>query len=97
MPSLLHYYCNTLYLGISQGSLSRFQMVQNAAACLLTGVKKYEHITPIMSLHWLPVRTEFTFTFSRRFYPKRRTNEEKNRSNQTIERATVYKCHDKSQ
>ncbi len=46
------------------------------------------------------VHMTFTFTFNNladAFIQKRRTNEENNRSNQTIERATVYKCHDKSQ
>ncbi len=37
-------------------ALSHLQLVQNAAARLLSGVKKREHITPILrSLHWLPV------------------------------------------
>ncbi len=49
-------YCNSLYFGISQTALSHLQLVQNAAARLLSGVKKREHITPILrSLHWLPV------------------------------------------
>ena len=43
-------YCN------SQSSLSRPQLVQNAAACLLTGTRKRTHITPFLaSLHWLLV------------------------------------------
>ncbi len=49
-------YCNSLYLGLPKSLLARLQMVQNAAARLLTGAKKHEHITPILaSLHWLPV------------------------------------------
>ncbi len=36
-------YCNALYAGISQSSLSRLQIVQNAAAHFLTGTKKREH------------------------------------------------------
>lgn len=37
-------------------------MVQNAAAKLPTGVKKYEHITPtLMSKLWLPVRYRIEF------------------------------------
>uniref|UniRef100_A0A4W5Q8G8 Reverse transcriptase domain-containing protein n=1 Tax=Hucho hucho TaxID=62062 RepID=A0A4W5Q8G8_9TELE len=49
-------YCNALYVGINQASLSRLQMVQNAAARLLTGTRKRDHITPVLaSLHWLPV------------------------------------------
>ncbi len=50
-------YCNSLYVGTSQSTLSRLQIVQNAAARLLTGSRKQDHITPILSsLHWLPVR-----------------------------------------
>ena len=45
-------YCNVLYVGVNQVSLARLQLVQNAAARLLTGARKYEHITPILeSLH----------------------------------------------
>ena len=37
-------------------------MVQNAAARLLTGTKKRDHITPVLaSLHWLPVRFRINF------------------------------------
>ena len=42
-------YCNALYMGISASSLARLQMVQNAAARLLTFTRKYEHISPILS------------------------------------------------
>jgi len=49
-------YCNALYIGVSQASLSRLQLVQNAAARLLTRTGRREHITPVLaSLHWLPV------------------------------------------
>ncbi len=55
-------YCNSLYVGLDQSSLQRLQLVQNAAARLLTGTKKYEHITPVLaSLHWLPVRFRIEF------------------------------------
>lgn len=49
-------YCNGLYIGIDQASLSRLQMVQNAAARLLTGTRKREHITL-----FLPPYTGFHF------------------------------------
>ena len=49
-------YCNSLYVGLDQHSLQRLQLVQNAAARLLTGTKKREHIILVLaSLHWLPV------------------------------------------
>ncbi len=55
-------YCNALYLGLPKSLLARLQMVQNAAARLLTGAKKHDHITPILaSLHWLPVSFRIQF------------------------------------
>ena len=43
--------------GTSSAVTQRIQRVQNAAGRLLTGSKKFEHITPILhSLHWLPVK-----------------------------------------
>ncbi len=61
VSSRLDYY-NSMYVGINQSTLSRLQIVQNAAARLLTGSQKRDHITPILSfLHWLPVRYRIDF------------------------------------
>ena len=50
-------FCNSLLYGLPQNTLNRLQLVQNAAARLLTGQKKSAHITPILHrLHWLPVK-----------------------------------------
>ena len=55
-------YCNALYIGITQSSLHRLQLVQNAAARLLTGTSRHSHISPVLcSLHWLPVRYRVDF------------------------------------
>ncbi len=55
-------YCNGLYYGISESLLSRLQSVQNAAARLVTGLGRREHITPVLrQLHWLPVRRRVQF------------------------------------
>ncbi len=55
-------YCNSLFTGIPKSSIQRFQLIQNAAARILTGTKKHQHITPVLkSLHWLPVRTRIDF------------------------------------
>ncbi len=49
-------YCNSLYLGVAKSSLFCFQLVQNAAARLLTETRKREHILPVLAvLHCLPV------------------------------------------
>lgn len=55
-------YCNSLYIGVSQASLRRLQAVQNAAARLLTGTRKYDHISPVLaSLGWLTIRDRVDF------------------------------------
>ena len=55
-------YCNILYTGLTQSNIHKLQMVQNAAARLLTGTKKREHITPVLAqLHWLPVKFRIDF------------------------------------
>ena len=41
-------YCNTLYVGLDKYSIQRLQLVQNAAARLLTKTKKRDHITPTL-------------------------------------------------
>ena len=49
-------YCNSLLCGITDGLLQKLQLVQNAAARLVTGARRRDHITPVVhELHWLPV------------------------------------------
>ena len=55
-------YCNSLLYGIGDGLLTKLQTVQNAAARVVTGTRKFDHITPVLrQLHWLPVRQRITF------------------------------------
>ena len=55
-------YCNSLLFGISDGLLRRLESVQNAAARLVTGARRCDHITPVLrQLHWLPVRQRVVF------------------------------------
>ncbi len=50
-------YCNALLGGCSANLINKLQMVQNAAARVLTRTRKYDHISPVMStLHWLPIK-----------------------------------------
>jgi len=49
-------YCNSLLYGVSD-NLIRRESVQNAAARLLTGAERLDHISPVLrQLHWLPVQ-----------------------------------------
>jgi len=51
----------SLYVRSTSLSTTR-QSVQNAAARLVTGAQRRDHITPILrQLHWLPVRQRVTF------------------------------------
>ena len=55
-------YCNSLLYGISDGLLTKLQTVQNAAARVVTGTRKFDHIISVLrQLHWLPVRQRITF------------------------------------
>ena len=57
----LDYGC-TVLAGLPARQLDRLQSVLNAAARLIFGARKYEHVTPLLrELHWLrvPQRIEF--------------------------------------
>jgi len=42
--------------------MQRLQAVQNAAARLITGARRRDHISPVLrQLHWLPVRQRVQF------------------------------------
>ncbi len=52
-------YCNGL---LPKKSIRQLQLIQNAAARILTRTRKSEHITPVLrSLHWLPVTFRIDF------------------------------------
>lgn len=55
-------YCNALLCGISNKQLQRLQLVQNSAARLITGTRKFDHITTdLIELHWLPIKQRIDF------------------------------------
>jgi len=55
-------YCNSVLAGVAGVYLQRLQSVQNAAARLVCGVRRHDHITPVrVSLHWLPVRQRIIY------------------------------------
>uniref|UniRef100_A0A670IW23 Reverse transcriptase domain-containing protein n=1 Tax=Podarcis muralis TaxID=64176 RepID=A0A670IW23_PODMU len=55
-------YCNALYVGLPLKVTRKLQLIQNAAARLVTGGGRRDHITPVLKdLHWLPVRFRAQF------------------------------------
>ena len=55
-------YNNSLLMGCPKKVIRRMQLVQNAAARVITGCKKKDHVTPILhQLHWLPVEYRIVY------------------------------------
>jgi len=55
-------YCNSLLYGVTDNVTRRVQSLQNAAARLITGARRHDHITLVLcQLHWLPVRRRVEF------------------------------------
>ena len=55
-------HCNSFLYNVPKYVIKKLQSVQNAAARLITGSRKYDHITPILfDLHWLPVSERVKF------------------------------------
>ena len=53
---------NSLLYRVTEHQLHKLQLLQNAAARVLTKSKKHDHITPILQeLHWLPIRQRIQF------------------------------------
>ncbi|XP_078248725.1 uncharacterized protein LOC140706526 [Pogona vitticeps] len=69
LPTLVHAlvilrldYCNTLYVGLPLRLMRKLQMVQNLVDRLLTGLRKYQHLsTTLAALHWLSVHSRIDF------------------------------------
>ena len=48
-------YCNSVLGRLPWSLVQQPQSVLNSAACLVFGLKRFDHITPaLMNLHWLP-------------------------------------------
>jgi len=61
--------CNSLLYEASDSLLAMLQTVQNAAASVITGTRKFDHITPVLrDLYWLPVRQRISFKLAMMVY-----------------------------
>ena len=51
------FYCSTVWSGTTQQNIHKLQLLQNFAARILTGKRKYDHISPTLKeLRWLPIK-----------------------------------------
>ena len=55
-------HCNSLLSGCPNYLITNLQLIQNAAARVLTRISKKDLISPVLaSLHWLPVKSRIDF------------------------------------
>ena len=51
------YYCSNVWANTTEKNIRKLQAVQNYACRIVSGVRKYDHVTPhLKSLSWLPVK-----------------------------------------
>ena len=56
------YYCGIVLLpGLSHTQINRLQKLEKTAACIVWCAQKYDSISILDSLHWLPVRERISF------------------------------------
>jgi len=68
-------YCNALLYNTSVKNMQVLQRVQNTAARVITGAKRFDHIRPhLRDLHWLPVASRIKFKLATLTYKAITTN-----------------------
>lgn len=56
------YFCSTVWANTSKTNVQKLQKIQNFAARIVTGTRKYDHITPVLNdLRWLSVSAMLAF------------------------------------
>ena len=61
-------FCNSLLYSLPKYEVNKLQSVQNAAARVIAGLRKYDHISPTLrNLHWLPVQERIVFKMNLMF------------------------------
>ena len=54
--------CSSVWGNTSQQNIKKLQSVQNFAARIISGTRKFDHITPVLNqLQWLPVKHQIRF------------------------------------
>jgi hypothetical protein len=69
-------YCNGILHRISTTNINKLQRVQNTLARVVTGGRRYDHITPVLKeLHWLPIKHRIDFKLATIVYKVKQTQE----------------------
>lgn len=55
-------YCKSIPSDLPQKSIKKLQLVENSAACIISGIPAFQHITPVFQWFlWFPVKFRITF------------------------------------
>src|SRR5664279_2404908 len=55
-------YCNSILYGTTTNNINKLQRVQNSLARVVTGTRRYDHITSVLAdLHWLKIQERITY------------------------------------
>ena len=56
------FYCSSVWSSISGKNIKKLQYIQNFAARIISGHRKYDHVTPILrELQWIPVKEQLFY------------------------------------
>ena len=56
------FYCSNVWSNTTESNLDKVQKVQNFACRIVSGVKKFDHITPVLrAMQWLPIRQQLYY------------------------------------
>ena len=56
------YYCSNVWENTTEKNILKLQAVQNFACRIVSGARKYDHVTPYLkSLSWLPVKDQLYY------------------------------------
>ena len=56
------YYCSVVWSNTTDRNVRKLQGIQNFAARIISGTRKYDHITPVFKeLQWMPVKLQLYY------------------------------------
>ena len=56
------FYCSNVWANCSKLNVDKLQSVQNFACRIVSGIRKYDHVTPeLQRLRWLPVSSQLYY------------------------------------
>ena len=69
-------YCNSILYGTSNANINKLQRVQNSLARVVSGCRRYDHITPVRkSLHWLPISERIIYKIASITFKSKQTGQ----------------------